>query len=142
MLKIIVRLLSGCGVLLLGVACVPIGEGEWRPMPIPEGGGQSVPPPAAPVKPTVPPSQPTPQPTIAPTVMPIQDDETNIPGVREVHAATSEEACYKMLEKFKQQDRNLTVRVKMKDNNSVLSWLCIFEGPDASPDGFIDQRSR
>jgi hypothetical protein len=143
MLKIIARLLLVLGLLLLVVACVPIGEGEWQPIPIPAGGSQSAPKPIPQAKPTVPPIQPTLQPTIAPTIMPIQEDETNIPGVREVHAAASREDCDKMLKQFQKQGRNLTLRIRqVSNNNSVLSWLCIFEGPDAGPDVFQDQRSR
>jgi hypothetical protein len=129
--------------MLLCIACVPTGEGNWQPVPIPEGVGPSAPKPLPQAKPTVPPIQPTPQPTIAPTVMPIQDDETNIPGVREVHAAASREDCDKMLRQFQKQGRNLTLRIRqVSNNNSVLPWLCIFEGPDAGPDVFQDQRSR
>ncbi len=131
MWKIIVKVLLSLGLMLLCIACVPTGEGNWQPVPIPEGGGQSAPPPVPQAKPTVPPIQPTLQPTIAPTIMPIQDDETNILGVREVHAAASREDCDKMWNQFRKQGRNLTLRIRqVSNNNSVLSWLCIFEGPD------------
>jgi hypothetical protein len=75
--------------------------------------------------------------------MPIQEDETNILGVREVHVAASQADCYKMLDQFRQQGRNLTLKTRQVHNNSsVLSWLCIFEEPDAAQDVFQDQRSR
>lgn len=135
------NLIRVIGAIVLGglaVGCIPTGEGEWKPVPI-DGTGNPQPQPG-PAKPTIAPTTP---PTIVPTMVPIQEDETNIPGVREVHAAASEADCDAMFKKFKKAGRNLRMRTrKIGDNNSVLPWLCIFEGPDASVDVFNDNRSR
>jgi hypothetical protein len=128
--------------LLLGkllAACVPVGEGEWVPV-TPDGSAPAPINPPAPPK--VPPIQPAPQPTIRPTVMPIQDPGNEL-GVRETHAVDSPESCDRMLETFQKQGRNLRlVEKRFIGSNSVLPWLCIFEGSDASSDVFKDNRAR
>jgi hypothetical protein len=138
-----------CGLVLsiarLLMACVPIGEGEWIPVLPGGGGGGSVPvqPPAPPkVPPAVPPLRPTVQPTIVPTMMPIAEDETNIPGVREVHAVANEDDCRRMADTFAKQGRNLRLVRASPNNGTILPWNCLFEGPDASTDVFQDHRSR
>jgi hypothetical protein len=125
---------------LLLQSCVPTGEGDWRPIPM-DGSGQSAPQPA-PVKPTVPPIQPTAIPTIVPTALPIAEDETNIPGMREVHGVVNAEDCAKMEQRFRQQGRNLRlVNIKPR-HDTIIKYICIFEGADAGTDTFTDNRSK
>ena len=72
-------------------------------------------------------------------VMPINNDDlSNVPGEREVHAAGSEEDCYKMLKRFKTEGRDLKLRVEF--GTGELPVRCIFEGPDAKAEYYRDRR--
>jgi len=72
-------------------------------------------------------------------VMPINNDDlSNVPGEREVHAAGSEEDCYKMLKRFKAEGRDLKLRVEF--STGELPVRCIFEGADAEAEYYRDRR--
>jgi hypothetical protein len=109
------------------------------------GGGYIVPPaPIAPAQPSVIDGYGNPAPELSqqPTSqMPMQsnDDEYNIAGMREIHAAASEEDCYKMMERFRKEGRNLELRIRSRRQGD-LPYSCIFEGPDAQLDYFRDRR--
>jgi hypothetical protein len=71
----------------------------------------------------------------------ISDDETNTRGVREVHMAMSPAHCDAMLKRFQAQGLRLTLRKKPNPMPGARKMtLCIFEGPDADPDRFADNR--
>jgi hypothetical protein len=138
--------LLGRSLLLLAVAglliaCVPTGEGEWIPV-MPNSGGGSVPAPPPKAAPAVPPIRPTVPPTIAPTMMPIAEDETNIPGIREVHSVATREDCQRMANTFAKQGRNIRLIRISANGGTILPFTCVFEGPDASTEVFQDKRSR
>jgi hypothetical protein len=147
-MKILIRWIVSILLAASGLACVPTGEGEWVPAPIGgDGGGGSVPAPqpaqpAPKQTPKVPPIQPTVQPTIAPTMMPIDAEDMNIPGVREVHAVANKEDCQAMAKRFGQQGRDLKLTKVKPNGGTVLPFTCVFDGPDAAASVFDDNRSR
>jgi hypothetical protein len=63
----------------------------------------------------------------------------NIPGVRETHAAASEEACQEMLVRFRREGRT-RLRLRTAPASGTLPVLCIFEGADAQVGTFDDHR--
>jgi hypothetical protein len=88
-----------------------------------------------------------PQPSDAPPAQPAdrmytqpQPDDYTVPGVREVHYATSREHCLSMLNDFKRIGRRLRLTRTQPSQDPVLKYKCVFEGPDAVDDYFADPR--
>ncbi|MBD2091570.1 hypothetical protein H6F67_17135 [Microcoleus sp. FACHB-1515] len=114
-------------------ACMPMPGDSARPYRVP------VPAPAAPMAPYVPsnrgdlPAQPL--------YAQQQNDDYNVPGVREVHAVTDIAQCQQMSQHFKQLGLRLRLTRAKPTGDPTLKYLCIFEGPDAVENRFADPRS-
>lgn len=77
---------------------------------------------------------------LTPTPMPsriFQSQDYNVPGRRESHFATTSAGCNAMLKRFQNEGRRLTLRRIMPVKGGV---LCIFEGPDADPSYYDENR--
>jgi hypothetical protein len=75
------------------------------------------------------------------------EDESNIPGVQEVHWATSKQGCEEMLQRFRAEGRNLSLKVRYTrpmpgSRRQLLHVVCLFEGPDARDDYYINPYRR
>ncbi len=66
-------------------------------------------------------------------------DPGNVEGQRETHAVSNRTDCDKMLKNFRQQGRRLRL-VERRFVGGQLPYLCIFEGVDAQPGYFDDNR--
>ncbi|MBN8561072.1 MAG: hypothetical protein J0L70_11145 [Leptolyngbya sp. UWPOB_LEPTO1] len=120
-LAIGILLLAGCG------------ENELYPVPaVPIGGGGNY---SAP-------SRPAPRSTpLAPSYHSSTQDPGNVEGQRETHAVSSRADCDTMLRNFQKQGRQLRL-VERRYVGGNLPYLCIFEGADAQPEYFDDNRYR
>jgi hypothetical protein len=68
-------------------------------------------------------------------------DHENKPGVQETHGVTSAGQCDQMAEKFRRQGRKVTLKRKVRnDSGGLLTWICVFEGPDAQIGYYRDNR--
>ena len=69
-------------------------------------------------------------------------DPGNIPGVQETHAVANRNDCDRMERKFRGQGRRLRLvdRLQSANPNDPLRWVCVFQGEDAAPGYFNDNR--
>lgn len=65
--------------------------------------------------------------------------EGNIPGQVEIHYASTENGCYAMQKRFRQEGRRLRMR-RPQNVGGSLPWKCTFDGPDATDDYYGENR--
>jgi hypothetical protein len=70
---------------------------------------------------------------------PMLRDPANVPGKRETHAVANSGICDEMLRNFQRQGRRLKL-VERRYVGGQLPYLCIFEGADAQPGYYDDNR--
>lgn len=70
---------------------------------------------------------------------PMMRDPGNVRGQRETHSVTHSAKCDEMLRNFQQQGRRLKL-IERRYVGGQLPYLCIFEGVDAQPGYYDDNR--
>lgn len=115
---------------LLITGCESSSEFQPTPVLIPGWHGGAAPAPAQPARPLV------------PGVHTINEDLSNVPGVRETHFVMNSSYCQSMARRFTQQGLRLTFTrfIPSPQPGARKAGHCIFEGEDADPNRFADTR--